>query len=178
MSKRWKPVPVETEKALREVLCYDPASGLFVWLKTVHSHATMYTFAGTINKKGYRVIQFHKIMFRANRLAIWFTTGKWPESVVDHIDGNKSNDRLKNLRDVTQSINMQNQCKPHKRNKSGYIGVSIQNGKYIAQINYKDFGGVKYLGSYDTPEEAHGVYLATKIDYEIELKRRQHNATH
>ena len=174
MGKRNKPISAEIEQGLRECLLYIPHTGLFVWLKTVHSHAVAGSIAGTISKGGYRVIQFQKIIFRANRLAIFLTTGKWPNGVVDHRDGNKLNDRIDNLRDVTHSVNMRNQHRPHKNTKSGYIGVSLHKvtNKWIAQLNYKDVRK-KHIGSYDTPEEAYANYLAAKSAYELRCQNQE-----
>lgn len=174
---RVKPIPFETEQALRECLFYDPETGVFIWLKTIHSHAVIGSYAGSVHKSGYRVIQFQKRLFRANRLAFFFVKGEWPTGVIDHIDCDKSNDRFKNLRDVTHSVNMRNQHKAHKGNTSGYIGVSLHKAtnKWIAQLNYKDLKK-KHIGLFSTPEDAYAAYLAAKIDYE--QHRRQLNVAH
>lgn len=157
----------EMEDALRQCLSYCPVTGKFIWIKTIHSHAVFASEAGTISKKGYRVIQFQKKLFRGNRLAVFFMTGKWPTGVVDHKNGNKSDDSWNNLRDVNQSQNMRNQHVPHKRNSSGFIGVSYHKvtGKWVAQLNYKDVKK-KHIGSFNTPEEAAVAYHNAKAEYE------------
>lgn len=174
LSKRKTPISPETEQLLREVLHYDPETGEFRWTRTVHSHAVKGSLAGTIGKKGYRIIQLNKRLFSGQQLAMFLTKGKWPEFEVDHINGNKLDNRMVNLRDVNHSVNMRNQNIPHKRKhtNSGYIGVSYHkaSGKWSATLNYKNVAK-KHIGIYDTPEEAYGYYFAAKLDHE--WKRRK-----
>lgn len=84
-------------------------------------------------------------------------TGDWPKQVLDHIDQDKSNDRVSNLRDVDIRTNNSNRNKKHNLP----MGVSINNEKrrkpYHATIRIN--GKCKSLGRYATPEEAHVAYL-------------------
>jgi hypothetical protein len=70
--------------------------------------------------------------------------------------------RFENLREVTNSVNRQNLCKPHKSNKVGLLGVSptLSRRRFVAQINID--GEHVYLGTYSTPTEAHAAYVDAK----------------
>jgi hypothetical protein len=81
---------------LRELLSYDPCSGLFFWRTG--------GLAGNVNDRGYRYIQVEGRMYRANRLAWFYAYGKWP-NVLDHFDENKSNNSIWNLIDGTHLDN-------------------------------------------------------------------------
>ena len=91
-----------------------------------------------------------------------YMTGEWPNGEVDHIDTNSMNDAWANLRDVSRQVNQQNQRKPLKTNKLGFLGVSKYGNGYLARIHAN--GVTKCLGTYSTPEKAHEVYLSAKRD--------------
>jgi len=87
---------------------------------------------------------------------VWFLCkGTWPNHTIDHIDGDASNNKIENLRDVPISVNNQNK-KAYKKNKTGYKGVRVEGGRYRSQItaNKKSY----FLGMHDTPEEAARAY--------------------
>jgi hypothetical protein len=94
------------------------------------------------------------------RLAWFYTTGAWPKDQIDHIDGNKSNNRFANLREATPSQNTQNQRRAMRTNKLGILGVILARGKFRAQIWFD--GKNKFLGYFATAEAAHAAYLAAK----------------
>ena len=71
--------------------------------------------------------------------------------IVDHINGNTLDNRESNLRVCTHSDNCKNR-KMHSNNKTGFKGVSLKDGKYVAQIQFK--GNHKHLGLFDTAIEA------------------------
>ncbi|MCK4778267.1 MAG: HNH endonuclease [Actinomycetia bacterium] len=80
--------------------------------------------------------------------------------VIDHKNKNGLDNRRKNLRIVKNTINQQNRI--FRKNKTGFQGVSFNKGKYRAQI-YRN-GIRKYLGSFDTPEEAHKSYIEAGVN--------------
>jgi len=85
--------------------------------------------------------------------------GEWP-SEIDHINGDKSDNSYRNLREVSRGENMQNKRKAHRNNKTGFLGVAREAGKYRARIRV--CGKNRSLGMYDTPQQAHQAYLAAK----------------
>jgi hypothetical protein len=126
-----------THERLRERLFYDAGTGLFVWLVNIRVDGRLY---------------------QAHRLAWFYVHGKWPDGQIDHIDGNRKNNRIANLRDVPNRTNCQNRHRPPKSNRtSGLIGVSrhSQNNKWVASACLN--GKSKYLGSYDSADAANAV---------------------
>lgn len=115
--------------------------------------------AGHINTQGYVIIKYLGIAYKAHRLAWLLVNKEWPKGDIDHIDGNKSNNAINNLRDVSRSINALNTSNISK-NKSGYKGVSIHNGKWRARIMLNGISTI--IGSYDTVEEASIAYIEYK----------------
>ena len=116
--------------------------------------------AGTLSRAGYIRIRYLGDIVSAHRLAFLAVTGSWPEGDVDHINGVRHDNRWSNLRDVTTSVNLQNQRDPHENNQSGYLGVSWKTGKWKAQIKLN--GVVRILGRFDDPAVAHQAYLKAK----------------
>jgi hypothetical protein len=153
-----------TQKRLREVLRYYSQTGVFVW-KVRQAHCIYVgDIAGHLHKSGYIKIRIDSVKYLAHRLAWFFVYGYWPVE-VDHKDTVKHHNWIDNLRDVTRTGNNQNQTKAQSNNKTGLLGVSFDKltGKYKAQIQVS--GKKKHLGSFDTPEEAHEVYLVAKRIY-------------
>lgn len=151
-----------TAERLRELLFYDPTTGVFTrrvdrgrWKK---GHLKAGTISGTPSQ-GYWNVQVDGILYRAHRLAWLYMTNTWPQGQIDHIDCNRSNNRFANLRDASAKINRQNRKTAQRNSKTGVLGVSPHQGKYVATINNKQH---IYLGIFDTLEEAQAVYLEAK----------------
>lgn len=147
---------------LRSILEYNKDTGAFIWLVD-RKKVMQGSVAGAKNKGGYNQIQIDGVKYRACRLAWFYVHGKWPNGVIDHIDGNNQNDAFGNLRDVTQRVNLQNQSKAQSSNKSGRLGVSKHYGKYEARIRID--GKQIRLGNFETEELAHQAYLAAKREF-------------
>jgi hypothetical protein len=141
------------QKRLKELLSYDPETGLFTWKVSFSSRARAGCSAGTINGSGYMRIMLDKKSYRSHGLAWLYVHGVWPD-VIDHIDGVRHHNFISNLRDTTQSGNIQNFIKPTARNTSGFLGVSFHKGagKYAAQI--RDGDTRHFIGLFITAEEA------------------------
>ena len=140
----------------KELLNYDPETGVFTWRKTVNSRALKDSVAGSEKGKGYKRIGFNKKSLLSHRLAWFFVYNELPNS-VDHIDGDTSNNSIKNLRACTNQENLLNK-KIISTNKSGYRGVHFKSRskKFIAVISYK--GKKMQLGSFGCPKEASKAY--------------------
>jgi hypothetical protein len=149
-----------TAERLRELLHYDPGTGVFVRVARV-SGKRLGVVAGSMTSKGYRQVGIDGGVYLAHRLAWLYMTGEWPAEEIDHRDGDPANNRFDNLRAATHAENQQNRAPP-KNSTSGLIGATWQqrSRRWLAQI---DAGGRQvYLGLFDTPEEAHAAYLAAK----------------
>ena len=153
-----------TAERLREVLHYDPETGVFTW-RVRAGHAKIGDVAGGYDGRGYRVIGVDGALYRAHRLAWLYTTGAWPADQIDHINGARDDNRFANLREATHRENGQNRT-AHPFNTSGHPGVCWHKAaqKWMAQIRTSQKH--RYLGLFSTPEEAAAAY--------VEAKRRLH----
>ena len=141
---------------VKELLNYNPETGMFTW-RIDRYRVKAGTVAGHLNEKGYYSVRTNKKHHLLHRLAWLYVTGKYPKNFVDHVNGDKTDNRFENLREATKSQNGMNtniRC----TNTSGFKGVSYHkaSGKWVAQakLNYKHY----YLGIYPTAEEASAVY--------------------
>lgn len=152
---------VEALAALKSVLAYDSATGAFTWLERVARRTFAGDKAGCKSTTGYWQLRFKRAEFKAHRVAWAFVYGAWPTGCIDHINGNPLDNSIANLRDVDQRTNNQNQRRAMRSNKSsGLLGVSVFRGKPRATITLN--GKNLYLGTFDTPQQAHEAYLAAK----------------
>lgn len=147
---------------LKENLHYNPETGIFTRIKSNNNRVKIGDVAGSLNKNGYIYIEINSIAYRANRLAWFYMTEAMPSNFIDHKNGIRHDNRFCNLRQATNKQNLQNQTKPQKGNKLGFLGVSFykSSGKYVAHIRIN--GTQKTLGYFSTPEKAHEVYLKAK----------------
>lgn len=153
-----------TRERLREVLDYDPETGVFRWKRRMSSRAPAGGVAGSPHpKERYIIIGIDGRLYRAHRLAWLWCFGVWPSDEVDHWDVDRQNNRIANLRDCTVRINRQNLRRGHVDGSGGgLLGVSwrAHAKKWVATI-YVD-GRSRHLGYRDTPEEAHSLYVEAK----------------
>lgn len=147
---------------LRELLHYDPDTGVFTRrIKTALS-SRMGEIVGSVNQRGYLVTSIDHRLYRLHRLAWLYVHGLWPVAEIDHIDGNPKNNRIANLRDVSRPVNTQNMRRPTKRNTAGFLGVSWKKRqqRWVAQISV--FGKTRFIGYFDSADAAHAAYLGAK----------------
>ena len=147
------------ESELKEVLRYEPETGLFYWTDKAHK-SVKNKKAGTPNHLGYIIILYQGKPYKAHRLAWLFVYKNFPEKMIDHIDGDTSNNKILNLRDVDNKTNQLNRHKARVDSISGLMGVSPFRNKWRAQI--KRNGTIKYLGLYLAKEDAYNAYLKEK----------------
>jgi hypothetical protein len=159
---------------INSTLSYDPNSGVLTWkrrpLKFFKDARACNTWnaiypgrvAGTLTR-GYIRINVSLVFYDAHRLGWLIMYGEWPEE-IDHINGIRTDNRIENLRKATRAQNCQN-LSIRKSNTSGFIGASWNKKKKkwssSIMVNYKN----KFLGYYETAQDAHRAYLAGKIKY-------------
>lgn len=154
-----------TQERLKEVIRYEPHTGEFIWVSSTSKKKLVGKLAGWCDEDGYLWIRIDKVLYAAQRLAWLFMKGELPKNgFVDHFDTNPSNNKWTNLRDVTKQVNQENRRRPAKNNKAGLLGVSPNGKRWAATINTTENGMRKhyYLGTFDTPTEAHNVYVKSK----------------
>lgn len=152
-----------TAERVRELLIYDPESGVFHWRVHMSKRVRAGSVAGSPGGvRGYLRISFDGKTHYAHRLAVLYMTGVAPDGEVDHRDGCPSNNRWANLRTADRSSNAQNLRRATARSSTGLLGASFdaERGQFIAQIQRR--GKRKTLGRFDTAQEAHDAYLAAK----------------
>jgi hypothetical protein len=149
-----------TQKELKEYLHYDPETGIFTW-KIAKPGVILNSAAGCLVRK-YTVIRINYKAYKAHRLAWLYVYGKWPENEIDHINGNHSDNRIHNLRDVTRSENCCN-LRIHREGKLPGAFYVKKLHKYVSNItiNYKTYN----LGYFDTEQEAHNTYTKKLLEY-------------
>ncbi len=148
-----------TQLRLKEVLSYDPNTGDFVRLVQRRGPKNgIGEIAGCDNGQGYIRIYVDGKPYKAHRLAWLYVHGSMPLNEIDHINGNRSDNRIANLRDVVRSKNNMNRPR-HRTNAAGIKGVSFnkRSKKWVAQIQHQ--GRKIGLGYFLSKEEAAIAYL-------------------
>ena len=142
---------------LKETLSYDEETGLFTRLKRTSNCIKVNEIACKLNKfNNYRKISFEGKSYQAHRLVWFYVYGEWPKGQIDHINRNKSDNRLINLRDCTRSENKQNSGL-YKSNKTGFKGVFDKGNTYEAGIRVN--GKRIYLGRFKKAKDAYQAYV-------------------
>jgi hypothetical protein len=164
-----------TAERLRELLDYDPETGVFTWKVRTGCRVRIGQQAGSLRVDGYVFIGLDGGKHLAHRLAWLHVHGEWPPVEIDHVSGVKSQNQLSNLRLATRSQNQRNVGRI-STNTSGFKGVTLD-GKagprkpWLAQIK---FGRRSvYLGNYATPEGAHAAYCEAAREHHGEFSRAE-----
>jgi len=169
-----------SSKWLHECFELDADTGILIWkvrpvhhFKTTKSQKTWTTKyagkeVGTISSEGYRVVMVtwngKRPHWQQHRVIWAMHYGQWPTKSLDHIDGNKTNNVITNLREVTDQENGKNRA-INKNNTSGHIGIyqAKSSGNWVAQI--QDEGKRIHLGTYPDIEDAIAARQAAEIKY-------------
>jgi hypothetical protein len=149
-----------TQEIVKKLLEYDPETGILRWKISGHGKNIGQEAGGIHKYDKYKILSIYGKQYKYHRVAwLWFY-GKWPENVIDHINGIKTDNRITNLRDVSVKINRQNYTKPTIKNKTGFLGVRKVGKKWYSSINVNS--KVISLGAYKTPELAYNAYVVAK----------------
>ena len=108
---------------IENLIAYIPDTGKAYWRTTIAPRAKAGAEIGHINSQGYRRVKIAGQMYLVHRLIWRLTHGVWPTNEIDHIDGDRLNNRLTNLRDVPKTLNQRNNCR-RLDNSSGIVGIS------------------------------------------------------
>lgn len=142
-------------EVLRQLMEYDAQTGILTWKPRGHpqwdaTYAGKEALTGRID--GYKRGKVQEVCVRAHRVIWAYVHGYWPDS-VDHINGDRADNRLENLREVTVTQNAQN-MKRYENNKSGHTGVIWMKRKERWRATIKILGRNKHLGSFRQIEDA------------------------
>ncbi len=160
-------MPELTASRLRELLHYDPETGIFRWKVNRGGPMRKGDIAGTRMKIGYIAICVDQILYYGHRLAHLYVTGEWPKDEIDHRDLNKSNNAWLNLRPANSSQNKVN--RPARGQYPRGVTFHRQSGLFTASAHKN--GKRYHLGYHKTPEAAHAAYCAAALKLHGEFAR-------
>jgi hypothetical protein len=142
-----------TAERLRELLHYDPWTGVFTWRVRTSNYVKVGDVAGCVSVDGYISIKIDGYSYRAHRLAWLYMTGRWPADGIDHINMDRVDNRIANLREATKSQNRMNSYLS-ANSSSGFKGVTWDKReckwRAVLVIGRKQ----KHLGYFASPERA------------------------
>jgi hypothetical protein len=142
-----------TVEYLKTILHYDPETNKWTWRQPISKRGKAGNMAGHVDRDGWHIIRINRQKYFGHRLAYFYMTGKWPEEEVDHKNRNPEDNRWSNLRKATHAETTWNTTK-RTTNTSGYKGVSWHKLRHKWVANIKANGNRRYLGLFDTKEEA------------------------
>lgn len=146
-----------TQERLKELLHYDPETGVFTWRVRRGGSAVQGRTAGTVDANGYVCTRIDGKTKKMHRLVWLYVHGYMPE-LIDHVNGARHDNRLCNLREASTRVNARN--KRHPQGSNPYLGVYRKRGRWGAKICAN--GVQRHLGYHDTPEAAHEAYVQAK----------------
>ena len=155
-----------TAEHLRELLHYDPLTGVFIWKAKVNrkSRVNLGEVAGGKIANGYWRIHVLNRTYKAHRLAWLYVHGRFPAKHIDHINRVKTDNRIANLREATPAENQQNRSL-NKNSTSGIRGVFwySRDSLWGASIRYGKV--LVALGKFAEKEEAAAARKAAELKY-------------
>lgn len=142
-------------KFIRTIFKYDSKTGFLIWKIRPSQMVKIGAIAGTVTHNGYRKLGFRNRRFLEHRIVWLYHYNECPK-YLDHINGNRADNRIKNLRLTTQRHNLQNM----KCHRNGHlVGTTFhkKEKRWRAQIHIN--GRKIVLGRFNTQLEAHNKYL-------------------
>ena len=140
-------LPRLSAEELQEYFAYNPETGVLVWRVNIRQ-VRAGSIAGTDHSGGYLSVQLRGLRYFVHRVCWAIANGAWPIAEIDHIDGDRRNNKLGNLREATRAENGRN-CKLNVNNRSGFKGIywDKRNCKWRALIGVN--GKLLSLGHFD-----------------------------
>lgn len=157
-----------TLEYVKSILSYDPDTGKFTRLKTEKRNLKFRKDADIGKKPGdYKQVSIGDGVVRSHRLAWFYSYGVWPRSCIDHINCDKSDNRIVNLREATRGQNIKNSG-ARRNNRLGVKGVSKNGNRFHVNICSN---GEKFLWIFDSLEEAAECYAVNSRKLHGEFAR-------
>ena len=153
-----------TQAKLKEHMHYDPDTGVFTWVKPTTNRVKAGDVVGTLGKGGYVFTALFGQKQYLHRLAWLYCYGELPSAQVDHIDHDRANNRLANLRIATNQENARNQ-KRRRSNSSGVTGVSWYRATSKWQVGIYVDGRRKHVGHFEELDAAVAAYAKAKRQF-------------
>lgn len=155
-----------SHERLRELVNYDPETGVFTqradYAGTRSARWAPGRQCGHLAATGYLTMRLDHRLYQAHRLAWLWVKGAWPVHEIDHINGNRTDNRIVNLRDVPNAVNRQNTRAARVDSETGLQGVTFckRRRRFFSRIRLD--GRARFLGYFDNSQLAHAAYLAAK----------------
>jgi hypothetical protein len=157
-----------TPEELCKIFDYNPETGLLFWKVRNSKRVKIGDVAGHKTPENRVLVGIHGKTYKAHRVIWAIVTGKWPEFMIDHINGDGCDNRLCNLREATKSQNMMN-VGIIKSNTSGFRGVGwskvSQKWRAYIKVGNKDI----HLGLFKNIEDAKKARIEAAIKYHGEF---------
>lgn len=148
-------------QTVREMFDYDQDIGVMTRKIKTGRNTRAGQQVGSKDMHGYKTVRIGPTSFKLHRLCWFYVHGHWPAGDIDHLNGDRSDNRFTNLRDVPRCVNLQNQRVATSQNKStGVLGVYPSKKRFTAALSID--GRKKSLGTFDTVDLAHAAYLNAK----------------
>lgn len=146
-----------TQEELKSMLMYEPETGVFTWIVKPNRRVQVGQIASNQRRDGYVRIGVGGTRYLAHRLAWLYVYGEWPAGVIDHVNGDPSDNRIANLRDCSMTENQMNRG-IGANNTSGRKGVIWDKSKqkWLAKAQLRR--QTHYLGHFDDLDSAHAAY--------------------
>ena len=165
-----------TREKLVELLLYNPITGEFFWRFSIKGHIKKGNRAGSKDRRGYWMINLDNKYYLQHRLAWFYIYNRWPQGEIDHINLQRDDNRIDNLREATHGQNQHN-SKSYKNNSHGVKGITkhkykgVWTGQWVASIqrNKKHY----YLGIFNSAKDAHAAYCKAAETFYGEFARTQ-----
>ena len=149
-----------TPERLKSLLHYNEETGIFTRLVAASPRVKAGDICTCLDSDGYIMIRVDWKRYKAHRLAWFYTHGVWPNGQIDHINGERHDNRIENLRDVSPQGNQHNRRKASTNNASGFLGVRFYKGSWRATICIA--GNNIHIGTFSTQDAAYSAYLCEK----------------
>lgn len=148
---------------VKQLVRYEPDTGLFIRLSAPGDRVDLVgKIGGGPTSDGYFRIAIDNYRVRSHRLAFFYMTGRWPKEEIDHINGDRTDNRWANLRESSSAMNKENRRNANRNSKTGFLGVRPVNGGSQFQARIGVRGKTITVGSFRTAEDAHVAYLSAK----------------
>ena len=149
-----------TAQHVRDLFAVNQFGALIRSIRGTGGRSKVGQEAGSIDASGYIEVSIGGSAYKAHRIVWLHIHGVWPQGQIDHINGNRRDNRPGNLRDVPAFINCENQRFGRSDSSHGLLGVCYFKGKWQAQITVR--GKQRYLGRFSSAKDAHAAYLNAK----------------
>ena len=150
---------------------YDCKTGILFWKVPTSKKVKAGDRAGSLNNQGYWRLSFRGRILSGHRVAWLLNFGQWPTMQIDHINRDRADNRIENLRDVSGSENIRNSDRSgrlgeRRRNAKGFTW-NARCKKWQVQVHNPKSGKPVYLGLFPCMGDARSAYLSARAGFDL-----------